>query len=172
MPWYTLQTNPNYEAKVIEQIEIRKKEKNIDAIREIFSPVELIVDYKDGKKRERKKRLYSNYLFIEMDYSDTVWHSLKGIKGVVGFVGNRTNPIATPEKEIEIMKARISGEAPKPKVIFELESKVRITSGSFVDFYGVVKSVDYEKNKVKVAINIFNRETLMDLDLSVLEHSK
>lgn len=172
MPWYTLQTNPNYEAKVIEQIELRKKEKNITEIREIFSPEELIVEYKDGKKKERKKRLYSNYLFIEMDYSDKVWHSLKGIKGVVGFVGNRTNPVEVPMHEVQKMIDRVSGEVPKPKIIFDTETKVRITSGSFADFYGVVKSVDYEKAKAKVSVNIFNRETIVDLDLNTIEVAK
>ena len=172
MPWYTLQTNPNYEAKVIEQIELRKRENNISEIREIFSPEELIVEYKDGKKKERKKRLFSNYLFIDMDYSDKVWHSLKGIKGVVGFVGNRTNPVEVDAKEIEGMKARISGDAPKPKFIYEIEAKIRIKSGSFADFYGIVKSIDYEKSKAKIAVNIFSRETIVELDLDAIEADK
>ena len=172
MPWYTLQTTPNYEAKVIEQIELRKKEHNIDAIREIFSPQENIVEYKDGKKKERLKRLYSNYLFLEMDYSDKVWHSLKGIKGVVGFVGNRINPVAVPDREIEAMKNKIDVQAPKPRISYEIGTKVRIKDGSFVDFYGVIKSVDYEKNKAKVSVNIFNRETDVDLELNTIEISK
>lgn len=172
MPWYTLQTNPNYESKVIEKIGIVKNEMNLDQIREIFSPEETIVEYKDGKKKERKKKLYSNYLFIEMDYSDKVWHSLKKIKGVVGFVGNRTNPVEVPLREIKTMKDRISVDSPKPKIIYEVESKVRIKDGSFADFQGIVRSVDYEKNKAKVAVNIFNRETIVDLDLNMIEIAK
>lgn len=169
MPWYTLQTKPLYEAKVIEGIEKRRVEKNLTQIREVFAPEELLVEYKDGKKKERKKRLYTNYIFIEMDYSDEVWHALKGINGVVGFVGNKSHPAVLPQKDVDVMKAQISGDIPKPKIVFELETEVRITAGSFADFIGVIKSVDYEKNKAKVAINIFSRETEVDLSLSDLE---
>jgi len=172
MPWYTLRTNTNYENKVIEQIELRKKENKIDEIREIFSPEETIVEYKDNKKKERKKKLYANYLFLEMDYTNNAWHTLKSIKGVEGFVGNRSNPSEVPLSEIETMKNRISAEAPRPKVVYALESKVRITSGHFAEFHGVIKAVDYEKNKAKVAVNIFNRETEVELELNALEISK
>lgn len=169
MSWYTLQTKPNYEAKVLEGIELRRTEKNIHQIREVFAPEEIIVEYKDGKKKERKKRLYTNYIFVEMDYSDEVWHALKGIKGVVGFLGNKSHPTVLPQREIDSMKKAISDETPKHKVTFELETKVRITSGSFADFFGIIKSVDYEKNKAKVMINIFSRETEVELSLTDIE---
>lgn len=171
MSWYTLQTSPNYEAKVMSEIEKRQRDKGLQ-IREIFSPEELVVEFKDGKKKERKKRLYTNYIFLEMDYSDEIWHALKGIRGVVGFVGNRAHPMVVPEKDILDMKAQVSGEAPKPKVIYDPGSRVRITSGSFADFYGIVNSVDYDKNKAKVAINIFNRETEVDIELGSIELAK
>lgn len=167
--WYTLQTTPNYEAKVIEGIEKRRQEKNLHQIREIFAPEELIVEYKDGKKKERKKRLYTNYIFIEMDYSDEVWHSLKGIRGVVGFVGNKAHPTVLPQREIDVMKAQVSTDAPKPKITFEPNTKVRITSGPFADFIGIVKSVNQEKNKAKVIVEIFSRESEVDLELTSLQ---
>lgn len=167
MAWYTLQTNPNYEAKVTEAME--KKIAQGLPIREIFAPIEIIFELKDGVKKEKKKRLYTNYIFVEMDYSDDIWHSLKGIRGVVGFIGAKGKPAVVSEKEIEVMKLKVSGEAPKPKVVFDVEARVRITSGSFADFYGIIRTVDYSKNKAKVAINIFNRETEVDLDLSTLE---
>lgn len=170
MSWYTLQTHPNYEAKVIEGIEKYRTEKNISEIREIFAPEELIVEYKDGKKKERKKRLYTNYIFIEMDYSDEVWHSLKkGIRGIVGFVGNKTKPTVTPQRDIDVMKAQISDTAPKHKVTFDINTEVRVTTGSFADFNGTVKSIDYEKNKAKVLLTIFGRETEVELPLSDIE---
>lgn len=171
MSWYTLQTNPNYESKVMEQIEQRKIEKNLP-IREIFSPEETIVSFKNGQKKERKKKLYSNYVFIEMDYSNEVWHALKGIKGIVGFIGDKNSPMVVPNRDIEKMKSKTLSDTPRPKVLFEINSKVRITSGSFADFYGVIKFVDYEKNKAKISITIFNRETEVDLDLPLLELAK
>lgn len=171
MAWYILQTNPNYEAKVIAGIEARRIEKNLHQIRQIFAPEDIITETKDGKKKERKKRLYTNYIFLEMDYSDEVWHSLKGIRGVVGFVGagNKSHPTPLPEKEIEIMMNRVNDTTPKYKVTFSLDSRVRITQGPFADFFGVIKSVDYEKNKVKVIINVFSRENEVDLSLDDIE---
>ena len=167
MAWYTLQTNPNYEAKVTEAIEAKMASGL--PIREIFAPIEIIFENKNGVKKERKKRLYTNYIFVEMDYSDSIWHALKGIRGVVGFIGNKGNPAIVSQKEIDEMKLKVSGEAPKPKIVFDIESRVRITSGSFAEFYGIIRGVDYTKNKAKVAINIFNRETEVELELSVLE---
>ena len=107
-----------------------------------------------------------------MDYSDEVWHSLKGIKGVVGFIGSKGNPSVLSEAEVDVMKQKVSSTEAKPKISFEKGTKVRIVSGSFADFYGVVKLVEYDKNKARVAINIFNRETEMDLDLTLLELAK
>ncbi len=169
MAWYTLQTRPNYEAKVTEEIE--KKIAQGTPIREIFAPIETIFELKNGQKVEKKKRLYTNYIFIEMDYSDATWHVLKGIRGVVGFIGSKGKPVAVSDKEIASMKEQISSEAPTPKLVFESGSKVRITEGSFADFYGVIKNVDYSKNKAKVGINIFNRETEVEIEIGSLEKS-
>lgn len=167
MSWYTLQTSPNYEAKVTSEIE--RKIANGLPIRKIFAPIETIFELKNGQKKERKRRVYTNYIFIEMDYSDDIWHAIKGIRGVVGFIGSKNKPAVLSEKEMQVMQDKVSGEAPKPKIIFEVGSRVRITSGSFADFFGVIKSTDYTKNKAKVAINIFNRETEVDLDLTAIE---
>lgn len=167
MSWYTLQTNPNYEAKVTEGLE-ELIGKGLP-IREIFSPIEVIFELKNGVKKERKKRVYTNYIFVELDYSDTVWHSIKKIRGVVGFIGNTGKPNVLSNTEVDRMKAAVSSEAPRPKIMFDIDTKVRIKDGTFSDFNGIVKSVDYNKNKVKVSINIFNRETEVDLDLTSVE---
>lgn len=168
MAWYTLQTNPNYEAKVIAKIEEKRVSEGL-AVREIFCPEETIIEYKDGKTKERKRRLYTNYIFLELDYDDSIWHSLRGIRGVVGFLGNRNIPLVLKEAEIEIMKKKVSGNEPKYKIEFELESNVRITKGSFTSFIGILKSVEYEKNRAKVLLNIFNRETEVEIDLMDIE---
>lgn len=168
MTWYTIQTTPNYENKVMEEIEKRKTSRSLEQIRELFSPEETILSYRNGQKKERKKKLYSNYIFIEMDYSEDVWHAFKGIKGFVGFVGTKQQPTIVPDREIQIIRDKINNNDVKHKVDFPLESKVRITGGSFAEFYGIIKGVDYEKNKAKVAVNIFNRETIVDIELNIL----
>jgi transcriptional antiterminator NusG len=174
MAWYTLQTNPNYEAKVIEGLKQRIDEKGLTAITEIFSPEEPITEIKDGKKKERMRRMFTNYIFIDMEYSDEIWHHLKGIRGVVGFVGatNRSHPSRVPDAQIAEMKAKISGAAPKPKVIFSQDDNVRIKDGAFIDFNAVVKSVDYDKNRASVEVAVFGRATPMEIALDSIEHVK
>ncbi|NCP98210.1 transcription termination/antitermination protein NusG [archaeon] len=167
MSWYTLQTSPNRESKVT--LAMEEKIANGLPIREIFAPIETIYELKDGKKKERQKRMLTNYIFVEMDYTDQIWHALKGISGVVGFIGRKGNPATVSEKEIQVLKDKVNGEAPKPKISFEVGTIVRIKEGSFLDFNGVVRSVDYSKNKAKVAINIFNRETEAEIDLEFIE---
>lgn len=168
--WYTLQTQPNRESKVIEQIETRIKSQGLTEIGEIFAPEKLITDYVDGVKKERKKRLYSNYIFINMNYNEDIHHKLKGLRGVVGFVGNRAKPTKVPDSEINKMKAQVSDDSPKYRVEFELESTVKIeNSGTGFDgFEGIVKSVDYEKGKAKIEVHIFGRATPMDMPLGSL----
>jgi transcription termination/antitermination protein NusG len=178
MKWYIIQTNPQYENKVLE--EIAKKKADLtgqglgDKIGEFFSPEESIVTYKDGKKKEAKKKLYSNYIFIEMDFDEKVWHSLNSIKGVANFVGanvgksfSRPTPISS--REIEEIKKRISADAPKPKVMFSENEKVFIKEGPFKEFYAMVREVNYEKNKVRVVVTIFGRETETEMDLSNIQ---
>lgn len=169
MAWYILQTNTNYEAKVIEGINKRKEEKNLTQVREIFAPEELIVEHKDGKKKEKMKKLYTNYIYIEMDYEDKVWHEFKGIRGVVGLLGDKNRPSVVPDAEVAKLKAQLSGDTPKPKVVFEVNESVRITTGAFSDFTGVVKGVDYEKNKIKVELKVFGRETIAEMSMNEVE---
>ena len=158
MTWYIIQTKPNYEAKVIEGMERKKADKNLKDIYEIFAPEETIVDYKDGKKRERKKRLYTNYVFVHMEYSDQLFHELKDVRGMIGLIGK------IPDAEVERMKQTIS-EAPRNKINIEVNSTVKINQGSFEDLSGIVQSVDYEKNKVTLMLQIFGRETNLTLDI-------
>lgn len=167
MNWYILQTKPNYEAKVIEGMNKRVLEKNLP-VGEIYAPEELLTEYKDGKKKERKRKFFSNYLYVNMEYSDEILHAIKGINGVVGFLGDKGKPSIISDIEVENLKKRLSGTAPKPKVIFEIDSNVRITNGSFAEFIGIIKEVDYEKGKAKVEVKIFGRETLVDMELNSL----
>jgi len=166
MSWYLLQTSPNCETKVIKEIE--RKIANGLPIREVYMPTETVFELKNSVKKECKKRIYANYIFLNMEYNDQIWHLLKRIPGVIGFVGQKGKPSTISEKEVAEIKTKFSEEMPKPKVIFKVGSKVYITSGTFANFYGIINSVDYSKNKAKVAINIFNRETEVEIELGNL----
>ena len=165
MTWYIIQTKPNYEAKVIEGMERKRIDKNLKDIYEIFAPEETIIDFKDGKRRERKKRLYTNYVFVHMEYSDQLFHELKDVRGMIGLIGK------IPDAEVEKMKQTIS-EAPRNKISIEAGTTVKINQGSFEDFSGIVQSVDYEKNKVTLMLQIFGRETNVTLDIEYISLEK
>lgn len=172
MAWYILQTKPLYEAKVLAGVSKHKETGRLNEIREIFAPENTVTEYKDGKKKERKVKMYSTYIYVEMDYSDEVFHTLKGISGVTGFLGPKGRPSVVPVAEVERVKKLMSGETPKPKVSFEMDTEVRITTGSFAEFIGTVKGIDYEKNKITVEVKIFGRETKVEMPLGEVEAVK
>lgn len=170
MTWYTIQTTPNYEAKVIEGIKDKLEKNNLsDKVRELFSPEENVITFKNGQKKIRKKKLYSNYIFVDMDYSDSLLHLFRTVKGFSGFLGSKSNPTTISESMIEDMKSKLSKAAPKPKSSFTEGDLIRVRNGSFVNFEGTIQSLDQERNKVKVSIHIFGRETITEIDLDSIE---
>lgn len=168
MPWYTLQTNPNYEAKVITALEAKQKDENL-AVQEIFSPMEVIREVKDGKVKEKSRRVYTNYIFIKMDFSDEIWHSIRKIKGVVKFIGNGVRPSMMSDREIDEMKKKVENGTLQARVQFKVNDNVRIKDGSFTGFIGIIQKVEAEKNKAVVILTIFNRETPTEIELKDLE---
>lgn len=168
MTWYILQTNPQYEAKVIQGIELKINETKLP-IREIFSPMEVSKVIKDGKVKEKTSRLYPNYIFLEMDYEDSIWHALRGIKGVVKIVGNGNRPSPVPLREVEEMKKKALEGSLTTRVPFKESDEVRICEGSFTGCVGTVSKVDAERNKVTVIVNVFNRETPVEIEMQDLE---
>lgn len=168
---YIVQTKPNYENKVKEGF-LKKKEslEYKDVIGEVFSPEEKVTSFKNGQKVESVKKFFPGYLIVEMEHSEALWYELKKISGLVGFVGgDKTKPSVISEKELSAIRARMDSKDVKPKVQYEIEQKVFINSGNFKDFYGIVKEVKYDKNKVKVAISVFNRETIVEMGLDNIE---
>lgn len=168
MAWYILQTKPNYEAKVISHIETKIRDEALK-INEIFSPEEVVREFKNGQPKEKRKRIYTNYIFLEMEYEDKIWHSLKGIAGVVKIVGNGNNPSPVPLKQIDEMRQRVKDGELQVKVAFQKGDNVRIKEGSFVDFIGEIEKVIPEKNKAIVGVNIFGRQTSVEIEMSELE---
>ncbi len=172
MKWYIIQTRSLYENKVMEEIPKRMLEADLTSkVGEFFSPEETVVTYKDGVKKESKKKMYSNYIFINMEYNDDIWHALKKISGFAGLIGDKSKPQIIKDEEIEAIKQKITTAPARPKVEFKLDQRVLVKNGSFKDFYGTVKGVDYEKNRIKVSVAIFGRETVVDMELPDVEIS-
>ncbi len=168
--WYIIHTISGYEEKVKELLEMRKRSFNLtDKIFRIIIPKEEIVRIKHGRKKVTYKRIFPGYIFVEMIMDDETWKVVRGTQGVTGFVGPRGRPTPISEAELNSIKPFITGEIPKKKVEFKSGDHVKIVSGPFKDSFGIVEEVDLEKGKARVLVNIFGRETPIELDFGQLE---
>lgn len=171
--WYIVHAHSNYEKRVKllleESIALKELE---DAFGRILVPTEEVVEIRDGKKRKSERKLYPGYVFVEMDMTDEAWHLVKHTNYVLGFIGGTAEKPApmTPREADEVL-ARVenSADKPKPKTVFEPGEMVRVGDGPFADFNGVVEEVDYEKNRLKVAVLIFGRSTPVELEFGQVE---
>lgn len=174
MEWYIVHTTPNYEKKVKERIMDKASLINMrEHITEVLVPEEEVISMKAGKKVISNRRIYPSYIFINMDLNDQLWHLIKRVPNVTGFVGgNSTKPAPMRKKEIDDILKRISdshNKKPAHKIEFTVGETLRVKEGSFTDFQGTVLSVNYERNKLAISILIFGRETPLDVDFSMVE---
>ncbi len=170
MPWYTLQVRTGYESKIVREIEKKIEEEKLQNVKEVFCPEETVESQRNGKTYERKVKIYANYIWIDMEYSEKNWHELTKISGVNGFVGDKSKPAITPAREIEVIKTALADKLkPPPQIEFFKDEKVRIKDGPFKDYIGQIKDVDMSKNKANVIVTIFGRETPVETLLDTLD---
>lgn len=164
--WYIVQTYSGYENKAKAALEERIKTSGFaDCFEEIFIPIETVVEMRNGKRREVKRKFYNGYIFVKMELNDSTWHVVKNTSKIVGFVGgSQTQPTPVPEHEVKQITQRIEEGAKntKTQVNYSQGDKVRITEGNFKDFTGTVEEVDEEKERLKVYVQIFGRPTSVD----------
>ena len=165
--WYVVHAYSGYEKKVAaalkERIELHKME---DKFGEVLVPTEEVVEMRGGQKRRSERKFFPGYVLVEMDLCDESWHLVKETPRVMGFIGGKADkPAPITQAEANTILQRVeSGEAPKPKTLFEPGEMVRVVDGPFNDFNGVVEEVNYEKSKLHVAVLIFGRSTPVELD--------
>ena len=143
-----------------------------DRFGDILVPTEEVVEMKDGKKRKSERKFYPGYVLVNMEMDDETWHLVKGIPRVLGFVGgnaDRPAPITDTEAALILDRVTEGGETPRPKTLFEPGELVRVTDGPFADFTGTVEEVNYEKNRLQVAVVIFGRSTPVELEFGQVE---
>ena len=171
--WYVVHAYSGYENKVATAIEERIKLHNLQGkFGEIMVPTEEVVEMKGGQKRTSERKFFPGYVLVNMELDDESWHLVKDTPRVMGFIGGkREKPSPISEKEADIILRRVqdSGEAPRPKTVFEAGEMVRVTDGPFNDFNGTVEEVNYEKSKLRVAVSIFGRSTPVELDFTQVE---
>jgi transcriptional antiterminator NusG len=163
--WYVVHTYAGYENKVKADLETRVASMNMEEqIYEVVIPMEDVVEVKGGKKVTVQRKVFPGYLLVRMELSDDSWYVVRNTPGVTGFVGSGTKPIPLSEKEVDkILKRKGEAEKPRPKAEWQMNDPVRVTTGPFANFQGVISEVDDERQKVKVLVNIFGRETPVEL---------
>lgn len=173
MHWYAVQVLSGYENKVVDMLKQRIKEHHLDHLfGDIIVPTEEVVEMRSGQKRRSQRKFFPGYVLIHMTMTDDSWYLVKNVPSVRRFIGgSREKPSPISEKEANdiLMRIQEGTDKPKPKVLFEAGEVVRVTEGPFLDFNGVVEEVNYEKNRLKVAVLIFGRPTPVELEFGQVE---
>lgn len=164
--WYVVHTYSGYENKVKTDLEKTVKNRELeDYFFEIVVPMEEQIEIKDGKKKVNLKKVFPGYVLVKMIVTEATWYIVRNTRGVTGFVGSGTDPIALTEKEIRQMGFDVASI----KFDYIVGDSVRITGGSFDGFIGTVQEINKDKNKVKVSISMFGRETPIEVDFSQID---
>ena len=171
MKWYVIHTYSGYENKVMQTLEQKVKSMGLEnVINRILIPMEDEIDIKDGKKRTVKRKVFPGYVLIEMEVNDRSWYVVRNTPGVTGFVGSATKPIPLEPKEVEkILRPQGIESEPKTHISVEVGEEVRITEGPFENCMAVVTEINEEKGTVKGLVNMFGRETPVEVDYSQIE---
>jgi transcriptional antiterminator NusG len=171
--WYVVHAYSNFEHRVAEALKDRIKRDGLEArFGEILVPTEEVVEMRDGQKRRSERKFYPGYVLVQMEMDEQTWHLVRDVPKVLGFIGGTSDkPAPISEKEaLRILQRVEEGvDKPRPKVLFEPGQVVRVVAGPFNDFNGVVESVNYEKNRLQVAVQILGRSTPVELDFSQVE---
>lgn len=172
--WYVIHTYSGYENKVMQTLERKVKSMGLEnVINRILVPMEDEVDIKDGKKHVVKRKIFPGYVLVEMEVNDRSWYVVRNTPGVTGFVGSATKPIPLNSEEVKrILKSQgIDESEPKVHISVEVGEQVRITSGPFENFIATITEINDEKGTLKGLIDMFGRETSVEVDYSQIEKS-
>jgi|TARA_B110000014_G_C20017359_1_gene527672 transcription termination/antitermination protein NusG len=170
--WYIIQTFSSFEQKVADTLkDIIKKQQLEDKIEEVLVPIHEVTEVKRGKRVQRKKKYFPSYVLVKMEMSKDIYHMIKNIQKVTGFLGSTGTPVPVPEKEIDKIMGRIKEGSlvPKTQISFDIGEQVKVCEGPFASFSGLVEEVDEDKSRLKVSVSIFGRPTPIDLEYSQVE---
>ncbi len=163
--WYAIHTYAGYEENVAQALRQRIESFGMkDKIFNVLVPVEKRIKFKGGKRRVVTEKMFPGYVLVDMIVTDESWYVVRNTPGVTGFIGSGTIPTPISEKEIKNIFKRMEIEEPKYKIELSLNSPVRIIDGPFKGFEGKVSEIDEKRGRIKVLINVFGRETPIDLD--------
>ena len=171
--WYVVHAYSGFENLVVNSLKDRIVRSGLqDRFGEILVPTEEVVEMREGQKRKSDRKFFPGYVLVQMEMDDATWHLVKDVPKVMGFIGGTSDkPAPITEKEAQTILQRVHEgvDKPRPKVLFEPGEVVRVTDGPFNDFNGVVEEVNYEKNRLRVAVLIFGRSTPVELEFGQVE---
>lgn len=163
--WYVIQTYSGYEEKVADNLRQRTKTLAMeDKIFDVVVPKEKTIEIKNGRRRTVEKRIFPGYVMVDMIVTDDSWYVVRNTPQVTGFIGSGITPIPMSEAEVTVIQRRMGLEEPKFQIDLRKGDLVAINDGPFKGFDGAVEDVDQEKGKIKVMVNMFGRETPVELD--------
>lgn len=163
--WYVLHTYSGYEDTVVRNLKQRIESMGMqDLIFNVLVPTEKKIKIKHGKRRVVEEKIYQGYVLVEMIVTDDSWFVVRNTPRVTGFVGSGTTPIPINKDEVDEIMTRMGVEEPKHTIDVSVHDPVKITDGPFKDFEGKVSEIDEGKGKIKVLVNMFGRETPVELD--------
>lgn len=168
--WYVLHTYSGYEENVAGNLRQRIETFDMqDKIFNILVPTEKKIKIKGGKRYIIEEKIFPGYVLVEMIVTDDSWYVVRNTPNVTGFVGSGTTPTPIDEEEVKILKKRMGVEEPKYTIDVTADSPVQIIDGPFKNFEGKVAEVDEARGKIKVLVNLFGRETPVELDFLQLK---
>jgi transcriptional antiterminator NusG len=171
--WYVVHAYSGFENKVASSIREQAEKKGLaEEISQVMVPTEEVVEVRRGAKVQTERKFFPGYVLVQMAMDEETWHLVKSTPKVMGFIGgtpDKPAPISEKEAKRILNQVEESVEKPKPKTLYEPGEGVRVIDGPFADFTGVVEEVNYEKNRLRVAVLIFGRSTPVELEFSQVE---
>ncbi|MDQ0209253.1 transcription termination/antitermination protein NusG [Alkalicoccobacillus murimartini] len=171
--WYVVHTYSGYENKVKANLEKRVESMDMtDKIFRVLVPVEEETEIKNGKTKTVTRKVFPGYVLVEIIMTDDSWYVVRNTPGVTGFVGSSgagSKPTALLPDEVESILKQMGVEQPKAEIDFDIKESVKVKEGPFANFVGTIEEIQVEKQKVKVHVNMFGRETPVELDFNQVE---
>ena len=172
MSWYIVQAYSGFEKKVVQSIKDElKKNQLLEKLEEILVPTHQVTEVKKGKRTKKEKKFFPGYVLIKIDLSKQIYHMIKNLQKVSGFLGSADKPTPISDSEIKRILGQVSDNAISQKtgISFEIGEKVKVCDGPFASFNGLIEEIDEEKSRLKVSVSIFGRATPVDLEFNQVE---
>ena len=174
--WYAIHAHSGQEGNVQAALRVKAEQSGLqDVITNVFVPMEEVAEYKSGEKRLSKRKFFPGYVLVQLpehpEKNADLWHLIKDTPGVTGFIGSRTEPVPLEDSEVQALAEEMRGEheRPRPKVAYEIGERLNIIDGAFTNFMGNIGEINEERAKMKVLIEIFERQTSVEVEFWQVE---